>query len=300
MDTSVPVWGVDVGGTTTKALRLDAAGAVLDERRAPTTGPDPDGTLVTATVARLLDGRDPREPVGVVVPGIVDDEAGVARWSANLGFRDAPLLRHLTDRLRGPVAFGHDVRAGALAEAADGAAAGVEGPVVFLPVGTGIAAATLVDGRPVVSEGWAGEVGQLVLPGGRCAGHRVEEVGSAAALARRAGEPDALSVARRVEAGDPDARALWDDAVEALAVATAALVVSVAPTVVVLGGGLSRSGRLLLDPLGDALAALVPGLRVPRLVTASHGDLAAARGAAVLARRADARTSPDGGDGALR
>ena len=282
------VWGVDVGGTSTKALLVDAGGAVLDERRAPTPAPDPTGTRVADAVAALLAGArtGSADVVGVAVPGVVDETRGVAVHSANLGFSDVPMHRLLAERLGRPVAFGHDVRAGALAEARDGAAAAEGGPVVFLPVGTGVAAALLVDGRPVVAGGWAGEVGQLVLDGGRCAGSVVEAVGSAAALARRAGEPDARHVADRVAAGDPAAAELWQDAVDALATALAALVVSVSPTVVVVGGGLSAAGPLLLEPLATALATRTPALRQPRLVPAVHGDLAAARGAALLARAA--------------
>ncbi|MBM6405863.1 ROK family protein [Phycicoccus sp. CSK15P-2] len=278
------VWGVDVGGTTTKALLLAPDGTVLDERRAPTPSPDADGTRVASAVTELV-GPDPGGAVGVVVPGVVDESRGVAVWSANLGFRDAPLLRLLSGRIGAPVAFGQDVRAGALGETVDGAAADAPGPVVFLPVGTGVAAAVLLDGVPLVSGGWAGEVGQLVLTGGRRAGEVVEAVGSASALARRAGEPDARRVAERVAAGDPVALELWQDAVDALAVAVAALVVSVAPALVVVGGGLAQAGSTLLDPLIGAVAALTPGLRQPRVVPAVHGDLAAARGAAVLARR---------------
>jgi glucokinase len=76
---------------------------------------------------------------------------------------------------------------------------------------------------------------------------------------------------------------VWGETVDVLAQALAGLVATVAPTVVVLGGGLALSGDLLLVPLDRALVERVPGLRRPRLVAALHGDTAAARGAAVLA-----------------
>ncbi|WP_299036884.1 ROK family protein [uncultured Pseudokineococcus sp.] len=287
--------GVDVGGTSTKGLRIGPDGAVLAEHRRPTPSPDPDGRRTAETVAAVVDalGADPRDAVGVALPGVVDEVAGTAVLSVNLGWRDVPATRLLEGALGRPVVLAHDVRAGAVAE--DAAAAGASGDVpsgevsVFVAVGTGLAAAVLVDGRPLVAGGWAGEVGQLLLVDGPHAGLRVEEVASAAATARRAGAPDALTVARRVRAGDPAARAVWRETVEALAGALAGLVVAVAPSRVVMGGGLALAGDLLLDPLAAELARRTPGLRAPHLLPAVHGDTAAARGAAMLARAAQDR-----------
>jgi len=296
--------GVDVGGTSTKGLRLSPDGAVLAEHRRPTPSPDPDGRRTAATVAAVVDalGADPQDAVGVALPGVVDEAAGTAVLSVNLGWRDVPATRVLEDALGRPVVLAHDVRAGAVAEdaaaagrsgGADGtdAAEGTGGVSVFVAVGTGLAAAVLVDGRPLVAGGWAGEVGQLLLVDGPHAGLRVEQVASAAATARRAGAPDALTVAQRVRAGDPAASAVWQETVEALAGALAGLVVAVAPTRVVVGGGLALAGDLLLDPLAAELARRTPGLRAPRLLPAVHGDTAAARGAAMLARAAQSRRS---------
>ena len=260
---------------------------MLTEHRAPTPGPDPDGTRVAAAVAEVVGVLrvPPGAPVGVVVPGIVDEERGVAVRSANLGFRDAPLAALLTERLGGSVAFGQDVRAGALAERHDGAARAAEGPVVFVPVGTGVAAAVLLDGAPLVAGGWAGEIGQQLLMHGPHAGLRVEQVASAAATARRAGSPDARTVADRVAAGDTAAREVWDQTVDVLADTLAGLTTAVGAATIVVGGGLGQAGPLLLDPLAEALVRRLPGLRVPRLLAAHHGDRAAALGAALLAGR---------------
>lgn len=279
--------GVDVGGTSVKALLVDADGAPLAERRAPTPV-DPSGAALVDTVGRLVDelGATADLPVGVVVPGIVDDDRGVVVHAVNLGWRDLPLAAMLGARLGRRVALGHDVRAGALAEARTGAARAVPGVVGFVAIGTGVAAALLVEGRPVVAGGWAGEIGQLVLTEGPHAGRRHEEVASAAALARRAGAPDARTVAAQVAAGDPGATEVWRDGVDVLAGALAALVVTAAPTAIVIGGGLALAGDLLLDPLRAGLERRVTGLRVPDLLAAAHGDRAAALGAALLAQEA--------------
>ena len=284
------VVGVDVGGTSVKGLLLDAGGRAVGELRARTPAPDPTGGGVVEAVAEVAArltagaGVDPGVPVGVVVPGVVDEERGTAVRSVNIGWSDLPLRELLQTRLGRPVAFGHDVRAGAVAESRTGAARGVAGVVGFVAVGTGIAAAVLVDGVPVVAGGWAGEVGQRVLVHGPFAGLRVEEVASARATAARAGEPHARAVADRVRAGDTAARAVWQDTVGVLADALADLVVTVAPATIVLGGGLALAGDVLLDPLRAELWLRVAGLREPHLVVAAHGDTAAARGAALLAR----------------
>lgn len=285
------VAGVDVGGTTIKGVVLGPDGRVCGEHRVPTPAPDPTGERVAdavAAVVEVLAGlaglATAPAAVGVALPGVVDEEAGRAVQSVNVGWTDVPMRALLEQRLGPRVALGHDVRAGAVAEVRTGAARGVDGVVAFVPVGTGISAAVLVDGRPLVSGGWAGEIGQLVLAEGPFAGLRVEQVASAAATARRAGEPDARAVATRARAGDVAAREVWQQTVDVLAGALAGLVATVAPSAVVIGGGLALAGDLLMEPLRTALELRLTGLRLPRLVPAAHGDAAGALGAAYLAQ----------------
>jgi glucokinase len=281
--------GVDVGGTTIKAVRLSASGDVVAEHRLSTPGADGSGHRLVEAVdraVRALGGSDGR-PVGVVIPGVIDEDRGVVVGAGNLGLRDAPVRARLQERLAAPVALGHDARAAATAEARSGAARAVEGTVAFVAIGTGLGSAVLVDGRPLVSGGWAGEISQVVLSSGPHAGRRVEEVASATALATRAGAADAAEVARRVAQGDPAAAALWADTVAVLAEALAWLSAVVAPTAIVVGGGLSRSGSLLLDPLSGELGRRLGRLRVPSLLPAAHGDLAGALGAALMAADLD-------------
>jgi glucokinase len=298
-----PAIGVDVGGTSVKGLRVSDTGDVVAEIRMPTPSPDPDGSAVVAVVARVVDElrRTGGAPVGVVVPGIVDETRGQAVFSANLGWRDIPLRALLQQRLGEPVAFGHDVRAGALAEVRLGAGVGRAGMVAFVPVGTGIAAAFLDDGRPIVSGGWAGEIGQLPLFSGPFAGLRVEEVASAASTARRASLPDARAVAERVRAGDESATQVWNETVAVLADVLATVVTVTAPTTIIVGGGLALAGDILFAPLARQLASLLPDLRVPTLVAASLGDRAAALGAALGAASVGAAAlelgRPGDGDG---
>ncbi|RQW84391.1 sugar kinase, partial [Micromonospora globispora] len=190
------VVALDVGGTGMKCALVRPDGAVVHaERHATRAEHGPDAVVDTIlNIAEALAGKaraDGLTPVagGIAVPGVVDEARGVAVWSANLGFRDVPLRDLAAARLGLPTALGHDVRVGGLAEARLGAGRGT-GHVLFVAIGTGIAAAHVVDGAAAVgAHGAAGEIGHiLVRPDGpRCGCGRpgcLEAVASAAAHAR--------------------------------------------------------------------------------------------------------------------
>ncbi|MGK5672425.1 ROK family protein [Micromonospora sp. URMC 106] len=294
------VVALDVGGTGMKCALVRPDGAVLHAERHPTdAGRGPDAVVDTVlAVADGLAGKaraDGLTPValGVAVPGVIDEARGVAVWSANVGFRDVPLRDLAQARLGLPTALGHDVRAGGLAEARLGAGRD-DRHVLFVAIGTGIAAAHVVDGVAVIgAHGAAGEIGHvLVRPGGPSCGCGrpgcLEAVASAGAIGRRyaalAGVPaTAADVAARAAAGEPLAADVWREAVEALAdgLATGQALFDV--ETVVLGGGLAQAGALLLDPLRAALHERMTFHREPRLVAAALGDEAGCLGAALLA-----------------
>lgn len=276
--------GVDVGGTSVKAVLVDVDGRVLDERRLPAPSPDPSGEGVVEVVAELVTalGHDAHISVGVVVPGIVDETRGLAIYSANLGWRDLSLAHMLTERLQRPISFGHDVRAGARAEAHWGAAAGMSGAIAFVPIGTGLAAALLVNDTPVVAGGWAGEIGQVTIATGTHTGARVEDLASAAGIARRAGVADARTVAELVDAGDAAMINIWNDAIDVLADALAGMSAAVGLEAIILGGGVALAGDTLTRPLERALHERLGPLRHPQLRTATLGDRASALGATIL------------------
>lgn len=294
------VVALDVGGTGMKCALVRPDGAVLHAERHPTdAGRGPDAVVDTVlAVADGLAGKaraDGLTPValGIAVPGVIDEARGVAVWSANVGFRDVPLRDLARARLGLPTALGHDVRAGGLAEARLGAGRD-DRHVLFVAIGTGIAAAHVVDGVAVIgAHGAAGEIGHvLVRPGGPSCGCGrpgcLEAVASAGAIGRRyaalAGVPaTAADVAVRAAAGEPLAADVWREAVEALAdgLATGQALFDV--ETVVLGGGLAQAGALLLDPLRAALHERMTFHREPRLVAAALGDEAGCLGAALLA-----------------
>jgi glucokinase len=292
------VVALDVGGTTIKGGLVDRQGTVTARLRRPTPsreqGPDQVLAEVLATIDELA--GTPERPsvraVGLVVTGIVDERRGLAVHSQNVGWRDVP-VRSLVEQATGlPVGFGHDVRAGTLAEWRLGAGRGLE-DLVFVPIGTGVSAGVVVGGRLLTGDGYAGEIGHVDVGHGEpctCGGRGcVEALASAAAIARRygaaAGHPvaGAREVAERVVAGDPVARRVWDEATRALALALAWTSAVLAPQAILLGGGLARSGSLLFDPLGVALGRHLGVVRRPRLLPAALGADAGFLGAALLA-----------------
>ncbi|MFI1991469.1 ROK family protein [Actinoplanes sp. NPDC020271] len=295
------VVALDVGGTGMKCALVRPDGVVHHQERHPTHA-ERGGAALTENILEIAEGlaakarADGLTPVavGIAVPGVVDEVTGVAVWAANVGFRDVPLRDLAGRRLGLPAALGHDVRAGALAEARLGAGRGRR-HVLFVAIGTGIAGGLVVDGAGYPgAHGAAGEIGHVIVrPGGiPCGcGSRgcLETEASARAVGRRYAElsgqagATAYDVATRAAAGEELATRVWHDAVEALAdgLLTAQALFDVG--VVVLGGGLAEAGDGLLVPVRDAFAKRVTFHRTPDIVRAELGDVAGCLGAALLA-----------------
>ncbi|WP_233559000.1 ROK family protein [Micromonospora radicis] len=301
-----------------KCALIRPDGTVLHAERHPTDA-GRGAEAVIGTILAVADGlagkarADGLTPtaLGIVVPGVVDEARGVAVWSANVGFRDVPLRELASARLGLPTALGHDVRAGGLAEARLGAGRDA-GHVLFVAIGTGIAAAHVVAGSAATgAHGAAGELGHILVRAGGpvCGCGRpgcLEAIASASAIARRytrlaAGPAEAdaghesaptgrgratvtaAEVAARAAAGEPLASQVWREAVAALAdgLATGQALFDV--ETIVLGGGLAQAGAGLFDPLRSALRDRLTFHREPRLVPAALGDEAGCLGAALLA-----------------
>lgn len=298
---SSSVVAIDVGGTACKGALVDDTGRVLYQESRPTgvAGGVPAVVDTIAGFAVSLAERADGEVAagGLVVPGLVDDERGMALYAANLGWRDLPLAGVVSERLGRPVALSHDVRTGGLAEGLVGAARGCP-DFLFLPIGTGIAAAIVIDGVPYAgANAYGGELGHCpVVPHGEpCAcGQRgcLETYASAAAIPRRyaaaggVGASTAEAVLERAAAGEALAQRIWNEAIDALATGLAFYSQLLDPAMVVLGGGLSHAGAALFEPLGTELAARLAFRPPPPLVPAALGSQAGCLGAAILAWRA--------------
>ena len=259
-------FAVDVGASWVKS-------GVVVNGRADEIAKEPVARELDALVEqlnRLSAGRQ----WGLCVAGLVDPSAGVLRYSANLGLRDAPLVQLLETE---PVVFANDLDAAAVGEA-DG------GTLALLQIGTGIAGRFVVDGHVLPSAtGLAGEVGHLRFrdDGLRCTCGRTgcaEAYGSWGALAGRhpaAAEPSDLP---------PDVVA---DAYEAIGFAAAALVATCDPGRLRIGGGLAAAwGETLLEAVRRELSERVlPDVAAATAVERGRlGDAAALVGLARSAR----------------
>ncbi|MFC5664252.1 ROK family protein [Kitasatospora misakiensis] len=304
------VLGVDVGGTVVKAALFGPDGTAVATTRRPTgahRGPE-------AVVETLLDvvsesqaaaerRGTPVRAVGVASCGIVDERAGVGVFSAAFGWRDVPLRRLVAERAGVPVALGHDVRAGGVAEARLGAGRGHE-VFLFVPIGTGVGAAVMIGGRPFGgAHRQAGELGHLVVrPGGEACGcgqlgcvstvvggpavlrHYRELAAIRNGTAGTAGPADAAGVAALAREGDPDAVRVWSEVVDVLAESLAVAVTLFDPSAIVLGGGLAGAVELLFDPLRERLAARLAFQVMPEVRPAELAYEAGCLGAGLLAR----------------
>ena len=296
------VIALDVGGTGMKAALVGADGELLHQARRATgreRGPE---AVVEHILGFAADLRaygaehlgEPASAAGVAVPGIVDADRGIASYSANLGWRDVPLRDLLAEKLGVPVALGHDVRTGGLAEGRIGAGKGAD-RFLFVPLGTGIAGAIGIAGRVEAgAHGFAGEIGHIVVrpAGSPCPCGQIgclERYASAAAVseawATASGDPDAdaADCAKSVASGDPNAIRVWQDAVDALADGLVTALTLLDPRTLIIGGGLAEAGETLFTPLREAVHRRVTFQKLPTIVPAALGDSAGCLGAGLLA-----------------
>jgi glucokinase len=292
------VVALDLGGTSLKGAVVFGRGPDVSQRPTPVAdGPDAVVEAVAGFAADLVASSSVSvAAVGVAVPGIVDESSGTVIEAANLGWRDVRIGAVVRERVGVPVVVSHDVRAAALAEGRLGAARGYD-DYLLLTLGTGVGAAVVLGGRPYTgSGGRGGELGHTIVDpeGPMCGcGHRgcLEAFASAGALVRRYAERSgetvgADEVVARALAGDGAAGVVWDDALDALALAIANYTTLLAPSLVVIGGGLAGAGVDLFDPLVRRLGSLVRFAEVPAVVPAELGPDAGWRGAAIAACQA--------------
>lgn len=283
------VLAVDLGGTRMRAALVGPDGAIVHRHEQPTPRDVPCPDALDGLVAHVRGHGDPARAV-VGVPGLVDYDRGRLEHAPNLppGWADAISASHFSALLGMPVALVNDADLAALGEARFGAGRDAR-DVVYMTVSTGVGAGVVLDGHLVHGRCSGAEIGHTILD---LSAHRdgrpgtVEELGSGTALARTARGAgmrlDGAAVVERVRAGDPSARVVWDGVVAAVAAAAVNLAHLFTPGVIVVGGGVSQAGDLLLGPLRDVVAQHGPPVRTGAIavVAASLGDDAGLVGAA--------------------
>jgi glucokinase len=313
--------GIDIGGTKVLAGVVDSRGRVLARERRDTMSRSVQAVEDTIVdLVQLFAKSYHVAAVGIGAAGFVDATRSTVVFSPHLAWRDEPLREAVMGRVRLPVVVDNDANAAALAETRFGAGAG-ERLVLCVTLGTGIGGAVVIDGRVFRgAHGMAGEFGhiQVVPDGHRCeCGNRGcwEQYASGNALVRDArelvrvgspmaeglralvgGDADALTgplVSQAARDGDPLACELIADIGEWLGVGLAGLAAAFDPTCIIVGGGVSEAGDLLLDPTRRAFSRTLVGRghrAEPPIRGAVLGPDAGFIGAADMARSAARRS----------
>jgi len=307
------VIGVDLGGTKLAVGLVDERLALLGEAISPTVTDSAEACL-TDLYERLgaaLERFAPVDAVGVGAPSMVDFASGRLIDSVNLPLADLPLRDLLRDRFGLPVALDNDANVACLAEHRFGAGRGAS-EMIMLTVGTGVGGGIITRGALYRgASGAAGELGHMSIAfdgppngggcpnfgcletyaSGRAIAERAERMADdepASALARTRAGGERLGgevVTRLAIAGDPRARAVLAEIGRFLGIGIASYVNIFNPEVVVIGGGCSAAGDLLLEPARRVVAerALRPQREQVRIVQALFGREAGIVGAAALA-----------------
>ncbi|MCL2595706.1 MAG: ROK family protein [Promicromonosporaceae bacterium] len=310
-----PVLALDIGGTklATAIVTPDGThhGLMIEPTRRE-EGPD-------AVLRRLFDlgkssikaaGIAPAA-VGISCGGPLDATAGVLVCPPHLpGWIDIPICA-LTEREYGvPTVLENDATAAALAEFRFGAGVGAEN-LIYLTISTGIGGGVVIGSQLYRgATGNGGELGHItVRPGGRhcvsckrrgcleayCSGTQIAARATEAVTeAKEAGRPTTLAdispltaadVSQAAAAGDALAAEVWQETVVLLGQALTDLVNVFEPDVAVLGGGVTRSGAMLLEPIAKIVRETGMGreAKVVRLELATLGDVVGVIGAAAIA-----------------
>ena len=267
----------DLGGTKLRTAAVDASGAVTHRRAVPTPKDDP--AALVAVLRDALAEADDVEGVVVGVPGPIDYAAGAPTMLVNLPAWEGHVSEAaLSDGLGLDVLLANDADLAALGEHRFGAGRDFD-DIAYVTVSTGVGAGVVLGGRLVRGRLSLAELGHTIID--RHTMQTVEDLGSGTALGRLAGE-GAAAVSARAQQGDLEAAALFRKAADALAVGVFNLVHLFSPQVVVVGGGMSQAGSLLLDPVRETLGecpASCPASRAS-VVRAAAGDDAGLKGAA--------------------
>lgn len=298
--------GVDVGGTKCLGV-VWSEGKIVAEVRRPTPDQSPEGpggvVAVIAEVVADLETQIGVSPkglgiaVGVGMPGLVT-RSGIVRASPNLtGVADLAVRDLLEARLERQVWVDNDATCAAIAEWRTGAGEGLQ-DMVMVTLGTGIGGGIIANGTVVRgANGFAGEIGHMVLDpeGPQCpCGQQGcwERFASGSALESRAdqvfgpGKVRGADLARLASQGDEQAQEIFREFAHWVALGLANLTNIFDPSVIVIGGGVTRTAPLFFKTVQDNFVALLyaPHLRPqPKIVVASLDERAGAVGAALLA-----------------
>jgi len=304
------VLALDIGGTKIAAGVVDGSGRVHSFLVAPSRAQEGPGPILERlfelgrqAVADSGVAWDDIPAVGIGCGGPLDAERGVLLSPPHLpGWDEVPVTALAEAAYERPAVLENDATAAACGEHRYGAGAGTR-HMVYLTLSTGVGGGVVVDGRLYRgARGNGGELGHVTVDwrGRLCrgCGRRgcLEAYVSGTSIAERAAEafheagmkvPDgvtAADVAAAARSGDAVAIAVWDETVTALACGVTSLVNLFEPELVVIGGGVSRSGEQLLAPVREWVRAnsMRPAAQGAGIVASALGEQVGVVGAAAI------------------
>lgn len=267
-------FGADIGGTTVKLGLFDTEGNVLDKWEIKTHTENEGAAILPDIAAAILAKIEERKlnleeiaGIGVGVPGPVSID-GIVPHTANLGWGYKEVTRELSERTGLPCKAGNDANVAALGEMWMGGAKGHK-DVLLLTLGTGVGGGIIINGKILTgAHGAGGEVGHIHVEDNieeHCGcGNQgcLEQFASATGIARlgreelaksdepsllREGEVTAKAVFDALKAGDTLAERVVERFGKYLGTAISIMAGVLDPEVIVIGGGVSKAGEILLD-----------------------------------------------------
>jgi glucokinase len=259
------VLAIDIGGTKLAAAIVGEDGTVISKDRTPTPKEGPDQVFAALrTLADAVRGEARPLAVGIGSAGPLDTERGLVSPVNIPGWRKFPLVDRVREAVGNvPVTLGVDAHCFALGEFWTGAGRNVE-HLLGIVVSTGVGGGIVMEGRRLLGRsGNAAHIGHLVVDqnGEACACGSygcVETYASGPRMVARARQQgwrpdqpdaDAVALSADAEAGDEVAQRVFDDGAQALAAGIVSTAATVDLNFVVIGGGVSKAGPVLFDPL---------------------------------------------------
>lgn len=267
-------FGIDIGGTTVKIGLFTTEGELLEKWEIKTRTEN-HGEAILPDVAESLQNKMQEknirksevDGIGIGIPAPVMED-GVVQKTANLGWGYKEVTREMKELTGIPVAAGNDANMAALGEMWLGAGKGQKN-MIMVTLGTGVGGGIIVNGKPLAgSHGAGGEIGHFCVNEeetetcgcgntgcleqyasatgiSRLARRRLERDDSPSSL--RGSEISAKAVFDALKEGDAVAKEIVEEFGSYLGHALAAIAVITDPSMIVIGGGVSKAGEILLE-----------------------------------------------------
>lgn len=301
---------LDIGGTHMRGAVFSTTKSKPERQKRIRTYADGENSRdrLLALIKDISPENTPIHAVGIGLPGVIDPQSGMIVTAPNLeDWVGTPIAKRIEEEIGAPVLLGNDANLAALGEWHFGVGQGHR-HLIYLTISTGIGGGVICDGQMLNGKhGLAGELGHVtILPDGpMCScGHRghLEALSSGPAImnyvagqlsqgreSSLSGNPDPKRIGQAARDGDPLAKEAFERAGYYLGLMIANTLMIFNPSIVILGGGVSQTGELLLNPVRRTVQKAVLSeeyLEDLVITQAALGDDAGLYGALVLARQA--------------